>query len=50
MLEQGQSVRSTTPPPPEEKGVAETTCDEMTAAPILHSPVPLEGRGRENLK
>ena len=26
-LEQGKSVRS---PPPEEEGVAETTCDELT--------------------
>ena len=45
-LEQGQSVRS---PPPEEEGVAETTCDELTVIPIPRPPVPLggEGGGRE---
>jgi len=35
MLEQGKSVRS---PPPEEKGAAETRCDELTATPF---PIPL---------
>ncbi|KAK4806933.1 hypothetical protein QYF61_027300 [Mycteria americana] len=37
-LEQGKSVSS---PPPEEKGAAETPCDELTATPIPHPPVPL---------
>jgi len=41
MLEQGKSVRS---PPPEEEGAAETTCDELTAAPIAHPPAPHGGR------
>jgi len=45
MLEQGQSVRS---PPPEEEGVAETTCDEQTITPIPHPPVPLWGRRERN--
>jgi len=40
-LDQGQSVRSS---PPEEEGVAETTCDELTAAPIPRPPVLLGGR------
>ena len=35
MLEQGKSVRS---PPPEEEGVAETTCDELTVTPFPYSP------------
>ncbi|KAK4832415.1 hypothetical protein QYF61_023094 [Mycteria americana] len=39
-LEQGKSGRS---PPPEEEGAAETMCDELTTAPIPHSPVPLVG-------
>jgi len=43
-LEQGKSVRS---PHPEEERVAETTCDELTAAPIPRPPVLLMGRGRE---
>jgi len=42
MLEQGQSVRS---PPPQEEGVAETTCDELTVTPIPHPPVLLAGGG-----
>jgi len=45
MLEQGQSMRS---PPPEEEGAAETTCDEQTATPTPHSPVPLGGRRERN--
>jgi len=40
-LEQGQSVRS---PPPKEEGAAETTCDELTTAPIPHPPASLGGR------
>jgi len=32
-------------PPPEEEGVAETTCDELTAAPIPHMTAPLGGGG-----
>jgi len=44
MLEQGQSVRS---PPPEEEGVAEATCEELTATPIPCPPAPLGGGGRE---
>ena len=40
MLEQGKSVRS---PPPEEEEAAETKCDELTATPIPHPPVPLRG-------
>jgi len=39
--EQGQSVRS---PPPDEEGTAETTCDELTATPIPHSPALFGGR------
>ena len=35
-------------PPPEEEGVAETTCDELTATPIPHPPVPLWGEEVEN--
>jgi len=46
-LEQGQSVRS---PPPEEEGVAETTCDELTATPIPRPPVPLGGEEVEKWK
>jgi len=30
--------------PPEEEGVAETTCDELTTAPIPSPPVMLGGR------
>jgi len=41
MLEQWQNVRS---PPPEEDGVAETTCDELTTAPIPQPPAPLRKR------
>jgi len=43
-LEQGQSVRS---PPPEEKGAAETTCDELTVTPISCPPALLRGGERE---
>jgi len=42
MLEQGKSVRS---PPPEEEGVAETTCDELTITPFPHCRE--EGEKRE---
>jgi len=35
-------------PSPEEEGVAETTCDELTITPIPHSPVPLGGEEIEN--
>ena len=42
-LEQGKSVRS---PPSEEEGAAEIMCDELTATPIPHPPVPLGGGGR----
>lgn len=35
-------------PLPEEEGVAETTGDEPTTAPIAHPPVPPEGGEREN--
>jgi len=46
MLELGHSVRS---PPPEEEGVAETTCDELTITPIPHPPALLgEGRRERN--
>ncbi|KAJ7422981.1 hypothetical protein BTVI_11505 [Pitangus sulphuratus] len=31
-------------PPPEEEGAAETTCSELTATPIPHSPMLLDGR------
>jgi len=41
VLEQGKSVRS---PPPEEEGTAETTCEELTTAPIPHPPALLGGR------
>ncbi|GAB0206886.1 hypothetical protein GRJ2_003154200 [Grus japonensis] len=41
MLEQGKNVKS---PPPEEEGVAETMCDELTTTPIPRPPVPLGGR------
>jgi len=45
MLEQRQSVRS---PPPEEEEAAETTCDELTAAPLPRPPAPLGGRRERN--
>jgi len=45
MLEQGKSVRSL---PPEEEGVAERACDELTAAPIHRPPVPHGGRRERN--
>lgn len=35
MLEERKNVRS---PPPEEKGAAETTCDESTLTPPFLSP------------
>jgi len=35
-------------PPPEEEGAADTTCDELTAAPIPRPPVPLGGRRERN--
>ena len=35
-------------PPPEEEGVAETTCDELTVNPIPRPPALLGGGGREN--
>ncbi|KAJ7403871.1 hypothetical protein WISP_148783 [Willisornis vidua] len=38
----GKSVKR---PSPEEEGVAETMCNELTTAPISHPPVPL-GEGR----
>jgi len=38
-LEQGKNVRS---PSPEEEGVAETTCDQLTTTPIPCPPVPLK--------
>jgi len=44
-LEQGKSVRS---PPPEGEGAAETTCDELTTAPIPHLPEPLGGMSWRN--
>ena len=39
-------------PPPEEEGAAETTCDELTATPIPHTPVLLGGRrqGKSGVK
>jgi len=40
-LDQGKSGRSL---PPEEEGVAQTTCDELTITPIPHTPVPRGGR------
>jgi len=43
--EQGKSVRSL---PCEEEGAAETTCDELTTAPIPCPPVPLGGRRQRN--
>jgi len=46
MLEQGKSVRS---PPSEEEGVAETTCDELTAVPFPCPPVPLLGEEVEKI-
>jgi len=45
MLEQGQRVRLL---PPEEKGAAETTCDELTTAPIPRPPALLRGRRERN--
>jgi len=34
--------------PPEEEGAADTTCDELTIAPIPHAPAMLGcGRGKE---
>jgi len=44
-LEWGQSVRS---PPPEEEGVTETACDELTVTPIPRPPALLEGRRERN--
>jgi len=44
-LEQGKSVRI---PPPEEEGVAETVCDELTTSPIPCPPVPLRERTQQN--
>jgi len=41
VLEKDKNVRSS---PPEEEGVAETTCDELTITPIPRSPAPLRGR------
>jgi len=41
-LEQGQTVKS---PPPEEEGVAETTCDQLTVTSIPHPPALLGGGG-----
>jgi len=35
-------------PPPEEEGVAETTCDELTTTPIPHPPALLGGRRERN--
>ena len=32
-------------PPPEEEGVAGTTCDELTVTPILHPPCAAWGAG-----
>jgi len=43
-LEQGKSVRS---PPPEEEGVAETTCDELITVPIPCSLLCLVGADKE---
>ncbi|XP_049649882.1 gamma-secretase subunit Aph-1b-like isoform X2 [Accipiter gentilis] len=39
-LEQGKSLRS---PPPEEEGVPEIMCDDLTATPIPCPPAPLQG-------
>ena len=36
-------------PPPEEEGVAETMCDELTATPIPRPSAPLRGEEVENL-
>ena len=36
-------------PPPEEEGVAETTCDEPTQTPIPHPPALLGGEEAEKL-
>lgn len=44
LLEQGISVRNSSP---EEEGVTETACDELTTALITCPPELLEGRGRE---
>jgi len=35
-------------PPPEEQGVAETACDELTVTPIPRPPPPLEVRRERN--
>jgi len=35
-------------PPPEKEGAAETTCDELTAAPIPCPPALYEGRRERN--
>jgi len=35
-------------PPTEEEGAVETTCDELSATPIPHPPVPLSRRGRKS--
>jgi len=35
-------------PPPEEEGVAETTCDELTVTPIPHHPTLLSRRRERN--
>jgi len=34
---------------PEEEGVAETTCDELTVTPIPHPPVPLREERWRNM-
>jgi len=34
--------------PPEEEGVAETACDELTVTPIPRPPAPLGGRRERN--
>ena len=44
-LEPGKGLRS---PPAEGQGAAETTCDELTAAPIPCPPVLLGGRMERN--
>jgi len=41
MLEQGKSVSN---PPPQEEGVAETMCDDLTTTPIPCTTVPLGGQ------
>lgn len=43
MLEERKNVRS---PPPEEKGAAETTCDESTVTPLSCPPALLGRRWR----